>query len=53
MSTIDGFTQSGSSSHCGPWMPIDARPRLMAPWLPLSSSRNIDAVATVGVIFGR
>ena len=30
-----------------------AQPPLMAPKLPFNSSRNTDAVATAGVIFGR
>ena len=53
ISTIDGFTQAGSISHCGPWMPKNPRHRLIAPVLPFSSSRKMDAVATAGVIFGR
>jgi hypothetical protein len=34
-------------------MPINAKPLLMAPKLPFRSSRNTEAAATDGVIFGR
>ena len=53
ISTIDGFTQAGSMSHCGPAMPKKPRAWLMTPVLPFSSNRNTAAVATDGVIFGR
>jgi hypothetical protein len=53
MTTIDGLTQFGSTNHCGPWMPIVFSAWLIAPVFPLSNNRNIDAVATAGVIFGR
>ena len=53
ISTIDGLTQAGSISHCGPSMPISARPWLIAPVLPFSSRKKTAAVATDGVIFGR
>src|SRR5690606_28187210 len=51
MITIDGFTQAGSTSHCGAWILNSPRNQLIAPVLLLSSSRNTEAVATAGVIF--
>jgi hypothetical protein len=53
MSTMDGLTQFGSTSHCGPSIPKIPKNLLIAPWLPLRSSRKMVAVATDGVIFGR
>ena len=31
ISTMDGLIHAGSSSHCGPWMPMAAKPLLIAP----------------------
>ncbi len=51
--TMDGLTQLGSSSHCGPWIPTKASALLMAPTLPFSKSKKTEAAATEGVILGR